>query len=227
MSAETKKEDKTSFSTQELLSMNMDRLKGYMEKWAREEDGGGKKGGSQRRKSQRLTSVKAGKKVLAVIPDPLRLSHLDRANDKLPLALRYSLNLCQHYRKAVDQLVENDFQGLIVAEEGQIAPQSGVTVPGLDFIMILKSIMPRTDSAFLLRKQVFLKEFVPGVTKEEKLMNFKLAKQEARDLPILFLTNDLEGFASVTASRINNVKSVPAPTSDFNLLFSKLSEALK
>jgi len=212
---------KKSFSTQQLLSMNMDRLKGYMEKFGTDDTAK-----PPQRKSQRLTVFKPGREVLFLMHDPMRLVKIDGVNDKLPPGQRFRLVRCQSYTQAVEKLLESEFRLMVIDDGFEKTEEGRVEVTGLDALMILKGVMPREDKMFLLRKQAFLKNFVPGDSSKETLLNYRILKRECSHLPVIFLVRDLDGPASATASVIANVKSVPDEMPDYGTLFRKLEEAL-
>jgi hypothetical protein len=221
------KDEKQSFSTQELLSMNMDRLKGYMEKWALDD----KMGPTDRRrrkerKSQRLLAAKPGREVLVLFRDPIRLSKLNNANDELKPTRRFQLSLNTSMNSAVEKLIESNFKALIVDGASEKAGASGVEVSGLDFLMILKGVAPSDDKGFLLRKQAFLKELMPGESNSEKLVDYKMLKKDCTDLPMIYVSQSLESPDSITASRIPNVKSMLVKNGQTEGLLPLLMRAL-
>jgi hypothetical protein len=215
--------EKKSLSTQELLSMNMDRLKEYMRKWGKDAPAEEEK---RKRQSQRLVPIRPGGEILVLLHDPFHLAQLTRANDALPLAERYRLMRCQDYAGAMDKILESEFRLILLDATGEKADEEKLEVTGLDFIMILKGVAPKGDSQFLMRKQAFLRAWVPGDSDREKLSSFRIIKRECEETPMMYLTSDVDGKESVMASLVRNVKSVPLEPPEFPTLFQKLRETL-
>lgn len=215
---------KQSLSTQELLSMNMDRLRGYMKKWGME-DAGSPREATVKRKSQRLVVRKPGREVLVLMHEPMHLAQVNNANDALPPAERFHLSRSQTFHQALDRMLESDFRLVVMDEGAEKAEEGRLEVSGLDALLILKGVMPKGDEMFLLRKQAFLRHFVPGDAASEKLANYKMLKRECASLPFVFLCPDLGSREAAVASVVKNVKSVPHEP-DYATLFAKLGEAL-
>ncbi len=217
---------KKSLSTQELLSMNMDRLKEYMHKWGVEADGGKTKDVDLKRKSQRLVAASPGRDILVLMHDPLKLAQINGVNDRLGEGKKYRISRCQGFALAMETLLDADPRLIVVDDAAEKAEEGRVDVSGLEFILVLKGVMPKDDNMFLLKKQAFLKEFVPGDGPEEKMTNLKLIRKDCGGKPFIYLSSSIDSREAATASRIHNVKSVPSDPPDFEVLFQKLSEVL-
>ncbi len=206
--------------------MNMDRLKEYMQKWGTDPGAAKPAGEDEKRKSGRLVAANPGKDILLLVHDPLRLAQISATNDRQPDHAKFRLSRCQTFRKAVETLLESEQRLIVVAEDSEKAEEGRIDVSGLDFLLVLKGVMPQGDSTFLLRKQAILKESIPGDTSEEKLTSYKILKKDCDTRPIIYLTSDQNGPESRLASRVHNVKSVAMDPPGFANLFLKLGEAL-
>jgi hypothetical protein len=222
----TQSGNQPSLNSQELLSMNMDRLRGYMKKWASEEEQSKKPREKPTRKSQRLVAVKKGREVLVISHDPMRLIRIGSTNDNQALSARFRLSLSQSFASAVEKLLESNYSALVI-DDDRAEQARGVQISGLDFLLILKGTMSRDDQTFLVRKQAFLKEMIPGDNNSEKLVNFRLVKSDCKELPFLYLTSDINSREAALASVVHNVKSVDCHTNEFTTLFVKLADTFR
>ena len=220
------------YDTQELLSLNMDRLKKYMKKWDSGESvvEGPTEAEKQEQRVKRATRLIATgrlrRMILLVHPDPLHLSRMIGINDRRRPNLKLNMVWADDFRSAVDKMGNETYRTVVVFVGKDSIPKSDLAITSLDFLLLIHGLMAKDDQTFLLKKRNFVKHFVRGDTDLEKVTNFRLLKEDYRNTPFLFVHEPGSTRTSTVASRIHGVRTVPIAEGDQETVLAAVDKLL-
>ncbi|MHC4600128.1 MAG: hypothetical protein ACYS47_14100 [Planctomycetota bacterium] len=218
------------YDTQELLSLNMDRLKKYMRKWDSGESvvEGPTEAEKQERRMKRATRLiatgKLKRRILLVHPDPLHLSRMIATNDRRRPNLKLNMVWADDFQSAVTKMGDGAFRLVVMFTGKEGIPESDITLSSLDFLLLIHSLMAKDDQSFLLKKRSFVKHYVAGDTDLEKVTNFRLLKEDYRNTPFLFVHEHGSTRDSTVASRIHGVHTMPITEGGHETLLGAIDE---
>ncbi|MHC4778074.1 MAG: hypothetical protein ACYTFG_05790 [Planctomycetota bacterium] len=220
------------YDTQELLSLNMDRLKKYMKEWEGGEEGGPDRAEAERKEKRRKRATRliaAGKKkrqILLVLPDPFHLSKMISINDQRSPAMKLNIAWAEDFSSAVAKMAGDAFRAIVVFGREVPLPGNEFGISGLDFILLAHSLVPKDDPNFLLKKRGFVEHFVPGQTGIEKVTNFRFLKEDYRNTSFLFVHKPESVRDSALAARILGVKATPISSDDVSEIMTVIDKTI-
>lgn len=199
--------------TQELLSINMDRLRQYMKTWQTLATGQGHEALEDRparRKRGSTTILRPGarRSVLLVRSDPLVLSRLIGINDGQPVEKRLGFTWAGTFGEALARMADERFHAVVVAQGAQHVREVGLDLTGTDFLLLLQGITLHGDPDFLLKKKGFVGHLVPGATDEARVALYRRLREEYRNQTFFYIHDRRDAGAAGVAGRILGVKVV-------------------
>ncbi|MHC5039412.1 MAG: hypothetical protein ACYTHM_19060 [Planctomycetota bacterium] len=219
------------YDTQEILAMNVDRLKQYMKSWDRKdglmEDRSPEAVAAAKRRKRITQTIRLDRRprVLLIRPDHGSLSRMIKENDRRFPNERFALTWGEDFESALAKMAETNYRAVIVFSGTEKRPDMECAISGLDFLLLLNGLLDRNDRDFLLKKRTFVKFLIPGPTDAEKIATFRLMKEDYRNRPFFFMHNPEEGRLAEIAERIWGVESLPLGEASFEDLFEALKKA--
>jgi len=221
------------YDTQELLAMNMDRLKEYMDKWRevgarlKEEARHSPSEAPSKKRITRIVSMASQPRVLLVRPDPLILSRIVRQNDTLLPRERFTFSWGNDFQSSVAKMSGFKFDAVVVAGGSETLKDAGCDVSGLDFLFLVNGLADRKDARFPLKKKAFVQFCVPGDGNEAKISAFRRIKEDYANQPFFFLYGPGESRQASVANRIHGVRILPLEDGNADLFFSALAQVTR
>ncbi len=180
------------YNTQELLSMNMDRLKEYMDKLGRtaSQPGGAILEEARPPKTKSATRIRktpSACRVLAVFENPHGFVHIMNENDRREPRFRYGLERASAFNEAVNRMIRHRFDLVLVSPMRMVPEDIESPLTTVDWILLLRGLAPPKDMYFLAKKRWFVMNFIPGSDNQEKVGTFRRLKDAYRKTPVVFL----------------------------------------
>lgn len=219
-------EEKKSYSTQVLLSMNMDRLKEYMDGMSAGPDTlmCQETGEEKKKRISKMLRRDQNRNAILVRPDSLGLSRLIAVNDRRMVLQRYSFSWGESFGAAVSKMCVKTYRTVVIYGGEEKIEGLDRKLAGTDFIMLLQGLAPRDDAEFLLKKREFVRTCVPGASDAEKVATFRLLKESYRNVPVLYLAAPGEKPARAL-SQLRAVTLIEKDDEEFSALYSALDRA--
>ena len=222
---EKKKEKK--YNTQELLSLNMDRLKEYMNKLQKEaaspESTAMFEIPARRSKtSTRIRKTPAQCRVLAVYKDPFKFVELVGANDQRPKTQRFTLERAEDYKAAVSRMARQRYDLVLVSTLYVEVPDSEDKFGPADFILLCQGLMRQVDVYFLAKKRWFVVNCAEGMTNQAKVDFFRKMKESYSGVTFVFVQEDENDRDADFLSNMRKVRVVKEQGKNLAPLFSTL-----
>ncbi|MHC5038734.1 MAG: hypothetical protein ACYTHM_15605 [Planctomycetota bacterium] len=220
---------KKKYNTQELLSLNMDRLKEYMKEMGKkvadpdspplfEVPPPKSKGGT------RIGKTPSACRLLGIIENPLIFVNFVSANDERPPSRRYGLDRGKDFHDAVRRMTRHLYDIVIVTPMELEIEQVEEPFRAVDWILLIRGLMPAADVYFLAKKRWFVMELVDGATNAQKVENFRALREAYKAVPIVYLHKGEADDVVKVVDKTPKVRIVRLDSDEFFPLFHTLDE---
>lgn len=222
-------EKKKRYNTQDLLSLNMDRLKEYMKRMEKETaktDGMAVFEVPSRpaKGTTRIGKTPSSCRILALFKDPFHFVEIVNTNDRRPKTQRFTFERAADFGDAMNRLRKQTYDMILLSPMEQSVPDVESVFSPADFSLILRGQMPSRDVYFLAKKRWFVVAMVEGATNQEKVDNFRQLKTDYKRVPILYLTPDVNDPAAKVMASIQKTRVIPLQAKKLDPLFNNLDQ---
>ncbi|MHC4600733.1 MAG: hypothetical protein ACYS47_17200 [Planctomycetota bacterium] len=226
---ESKKPEKKKYNTQELLSLNMDRLKEYMKRMAKQASDPSTPPVFEVPSPRPKGGTKIGKtpsacKLLAVFEDPHIFVRLVAENDGRPASRRYGLERASDFKDAVERMTKEKYDLVLLSQISEALDEVQEDFSTLDLILMIRGLMRPSDMYFLAKKRWFVMNLVEGDVNAEKVANFRKLREQYKEVPLIYCYGKDHPEEAKLVAAAEKVRAVPLDESDFGRLFFTLDE---
>ncbi|MCU0722068.1 MAG: hypothetical protein MUC63_00360 [Planctomycetes bacterium] len=192
---DSKNGEKKRYNTSELLSLNMDRLKEYMKRLAKE---AGNPDGmpafeispAKPRPTTRIVKRPHDCRCLAMFKDPFHFVQIVSVNDRRPAGQQYPFERTSSFRDAVDRMSKQKYEAVVVSPMIEPTGEEGITFSTSDLILLLRGLTRPSDVYFLAKKRWFVMNAFPGAQNPEKVDGFHELRDLYQKVPFIFVPDD-------------------------------------
>jgi hypothetical protein len=226
---DSKRSEKTRYNTHELLSLNMDRLKEYMKRVAKEASNPQAMPIFEVSPPRARPATRVGKRpgdcrCLALCKDPFLFVEIVSANDKRPSTQRYAFDRASTFREVVERITRQAYDLVVLSPLEEKLPETEAAFGPADLVLLLHGQTRPSDVYFLAKKRWFVMNLVAGADNPEKVENFHQLRDACKDIPFLYLSEDPSDEDAKFLALIRKVRVVPRTPGDLAPLFRLLDE---
>jgi len=169
----------------------------------------------------RIAKSPSACRLLALFEDPHMFVDLVSANDERRASQRYGLDRSSDFADAMERMTRFQYDMILVAPISvRIEEVESPFIP-VDWVLMLRGLMRRTDVYFLAKKRWFVMNLVGGANNNEKVENFRAMKESYRNAPIIHLYDGDEAEAK-TLDPVPKTRILPLDAKNFRPLFDLL-----
>ncbi|GEM_PF-1755598 len=216
------------YNTQELLSLNMDRLKDYMARLSKKAEDTSNPpmfevpSPPKAKSGTRIGKVPSSCRVLALYEDPHEFVGLVSANDQRPKSQRYGLDRTADFGDAVARMTRHRYDILVASTMHAEIEEVEEPFTTLDWVFLLRGKMHSPDVYFLAKKRWFVMNLIGGETNQEKVDNFRDLKEAYGNVPLLYLQERPDEREKTLLESMRKVRVIPFRTGGVSALFQHL-----
>jgi hypothetical protein len=192
---EKKPSENKRYNTNELLSLNIDRLKEYMKRLGKEASNPQgmpvlEVSSPRPKPSTRIGKRPADCRCLAVFPDPFLFVQIVALNDKRPPGQRYAFDRASSSREAVERMKRQAYDLVMIAPFQEAIQEGDAKFGAADLILLLHQQMRHSDLYFLAKKRWFVMNAFAGADNAEKVESFHGLRDAYQNIPFIYVAEN-------------------------------------
>lgn len=220
--------EKKKYNTQELLSLNVDRLKEYMRKLGRQAADPSNPpvfeipASAKPKGTTRIAKTPSACRLLGLFEDPHLFVKLVAANDERRPSQRYGLERTGDFFDALLRMGRKRYDILILSPLSLRVEEAETEFTSHDFAMMIRGLMRESDVYFLAKKRWFVVNLVEGGNNAEKVDRFRALRDAYRDVPIVVLHEGPANDEVRALAAVPRVRALPLDAANATPLFDLL-----